>query len=356
VIRIDAPYPVWVGAGLMAEAQSLLPPGRFFLVSDRNVEAAGWLRRVEVALAPRVVGTYVLPPGEENKNFSRLEKLLEVMLEARVERSDHLVAIGGGMVGDLAGLSAALLKRGCGFVQVPTSLLAQADAAIGGKTAVNTRQGKNLIGAFHAPATVIADIDTLATLPRDELCAGYAEVVKYGLIGDARFFDWCEAHADALLAGDERALLHAVETSLRAKIRHVVGDERDLSGQRALLNFGHSFGHAIETETGMRHGEAVALGMVLAFRLSAQRGHCPQADAERVATHLARVGLPTRLEGIAPARLAERMGHDKKRESGRLRLVLARRIGEAFLDASVSGPELEAFLEREAESARIAVG
>jgi 3-dehydroquinate synthase len=356
VIRIDgAGYPVWLGDAIAEEALGRLPEGRFFLVTDANVAAAGWPERIADALGGRLLGIEDIPPGEASKDFSTLEALLDTMLEARVERGDFVVAVGGGMIGDLAGLAAALLKRGCGFVQVPTSLLAQADAAIGGKTAINTRHGKNLLGAFHPPAAVIVDVAMLATLPSAELRSGYAEVVKYGLIGDAEFFAWCEEHGPAVIAGDPQARLHAVETSVRAKIRLVAGDERDLSGQRALLNFGHTFGHAIEAETGMRHGEAVAMGMALAFRLSAQRGLCPAPDAARVAAHLEAVGLPTRLDRVDPKRLAERIAHDKKRSGDRLRLVLARRVGEAFLDDSVTAGEIEAFLERELESAGLAV-
>jgi len=357
MIRIDqAGYPVWVGRGLVDAIGPLLPPGRLFLVTDEQVRRAGWPGRIEAQAGDRLVGCYVLPPGEENKTFGQLERLLDAMLDAGVQRGDHVVAVGGGMVGDVAGFAAAVLKRGCGFVTVPTTLLAQADSAIGGKTAINTRQGKNLIGAFHRPAAVVIDVATLETLPERELRAGYAEVVKYGLIGDPAFFAWCERHAVALIAGDAGARLHAVETSVRAKAAIVAEDERDITGKRALLNFGHSFAHAIEAESGMPHGEAVALGMALAFRLSAERGLCPQADAGRVADHLKGVGLPTRLDGIEARALVARMAHDKKRQGAGLRLVLVRGIGEAFVGDSVEPAEVEAFLEREAGSAGVAVG
>ncbi|HEV2866174.1 MAG TPA: 3-dehydroquinate synthase, partial [Allosphingosinicella sp.] len=323
MIRIDdAGYPIWIGDGILEPALRDLPEGRFFLVSDRNVEEAGWLARAAAVLAPRLIGKHILRPGEESKDFSALHRLLDAMLEARMERTDYVVAVGGGLVGDLAGLAASLLKRGCGLIQVPTTLLAQADAAVGGKTGINARQGKNLIGAFHQPAAVIIDIATLATLPGAELRSGYAEVVKYGLIGDAPLFGWCEANGAALLAGDPQARLHAVATAVRAKLAAVKGDERDTRGVRALLNFGHSFGHAIETETGLRHGEAVAIGMVLAFRLSVERAFCPSDDAERVAAHLQSVGLPTRARGLRAAALVERMAHDKKRRGGALQLIL----------------------------------
>ncbi|HWT13794.1 MAG TPA: 3-dehydroquinate synthase [Allosphingosinicella sp.] len=356
MIRVDsAGYPVTIGRGLLDEAGPLLPPGRQFIVTDENVESAGWPARIAAAAGPRLLGIRVLPPGEGSKNIHELERLLDALLEAGVERGDCVIAVGGGVIGDLAGFAAAVLKRGCGFVQVPTTLLAQADAAIGGKTAINSRQGKNLIGAFHRPEAVLIDIATLETLPPSELRSGYAEVVKYGLIGNPGFFGWCEAHAEALLAGDETARLHAVATSVRAKIAIVARDERDTGGPRALLNFGHSFAHAIEAETGMAHGEAVALGMTLAFRLSAQRGLCQPADAERVSTHLRAVGLPTRLEATDPAALVARMAHDKKRRHGLLRLVLARGIGEAFVEEGVEPAQVEAFLERELSSAGLPV-
>jgi len=321
MIRIDTPgYPVLIGEGLLGEAP--LPAGRLFLVTDENVARAGWPDRICGDFA----GRFVLAPGESSKRMSEVERLLDAMIAARIGRSDHVVALGGGVVGDVAGFAAAVLKRGCPWIAAPTTLLAQADAAIGGKTAVNARQGKNLIGAFHPPALVLIDPDTLDTLPAEELRAGYAEVVKYGLIGDPGFFAWCEENGPALLAGDAAARLFAIETSVRAKTALVAGDERDTQGRRALLNFGHSFGHAIETETGLRHGEAVAVGMVLAFRLSVERGLCPAEDAARAIAHLEAVGLPTATDAD-PAAIAARMAHDKK--DG---LVLTRGIGRAFFE------------------------
>jgi 3-dehydroquinate synthase len=299
-----------------------LPAGTLFLVTDANVEAAGWPDRLGADFA----GRFALAPGEGSKTLATVEVLLDAMLEAGLGRADHVVAVGGGVVGDVAGFAASLLKRGCPWIAVPTSLLAQADAAIGGKTAVNARQGKNLIGAFHPPALVLIDPDALATLPARELRAGYAEVVKYGLIADPEFFAWCEANAAALLAGDRAARRHAIETCVRAKTALVAGDERDTKGRRALLNFGHSFGHAIEAETGLAHGEAVAIGMAMAFELSVARGLCPPAEAARAIAHLRSVGLPVRTD-LDPARLAERMAHDKKGGA----LVLTRGIGRAFL-------------------------
>ena len=318
-------YPIRIGAGLLEKAE--LPPGKHFLVTDRNVAEAGWPDR----LSGDYAGRFVLVPGEASKTMATVETLLDAMIESGIGRSDHVVAVGGGMVGDVAGFAASLLKRGCGWVSVPTSLLAQADSAIGGKTGVNTRHGKNLIGTFHSPTLVLIDPDVLATLPAREMRSGYAEVVKYGLIGEPSFFTWCEEHGQALLEGQSGPLQFAVDFSVRAKADHVSGDERDLSGQRALLNFGHSFGHAIEVETEMLHGEAVAIGMAMAFRLSVELGYCASTEAERAIRHLEDVGLPISTD-IEPARLAARMRHDKKEGS----LVLTRGIGQAFLASGVS--------------------
>lgn len=316
-----------IGHGLIGEA-ALPRGGRLFLVTDDNVAAAGWPDRLGVDFA----GRFTLTPGEGSKTLGEVERLLDALIDAGIGRADHVVAVGGGVVGDVAGFAAALLKRGVAWIAVPTTLLAQADSAVGGKTGVNARQGKNLIGAYHAPFLVLIDPAALDTLPAVELRAGYAEIVKYGLIGDAAFFAWCEANGAALLAGDRDARLHAIETCVRAKTALVAGDERDTKGKRALLNFGHSFGHAIEAETGLRHGEAVAIGMVLALRLSVERGLCPPADLERVVAHFAAVGLPVST-GADPAALALRMAHDKKGAD----LVLSRGIGRAFLYRSASG-------------------
>ena len=345
MIRIPAPgYDVMIGRGLIDGIDALIPPGRAFIVTDENVAEAGWPDRAARSLGPRLIGIHVATPGEKNKNLNELDNILDNLLEAGIERTDLVMAVGGGLVGDLAGLASAIVKRGCNFIQVPTTLLAQADAAIGGKAGINTRQGKNLIGAFHRPAAVVIDTASLETLPARELRAGYAEIVKYGVIGGARFFAWCEAHGAALLAGDEAARVQAIETSVRAKIALVAEDERDTEGRRALLNFGHSFGHALESETGLPHGEAVAIGMVLALRLSVERGLCPPGDARRVEAHLAAVGLPTRLSDVDPARLVARMAHDKKARDGRMRLILAGGIGEAFVGDGVEAAELQDFL------------
>jgi 3-dehydroquinate synthase len=250
-------------------------------------------------------------------------------------------------VGDLAGFAAALLKRGCRYVQIPTSLLAQVDSSVGGKTGINMTAGKNLVGAFHHPSLVLIDPDVLDTLAHRELRAGYAEVVKYGLIGDPDFFAWCEANGPALLAGAPGARHHAIARSVAAKAAIVAADERETNGRRALLNLGHTFGHALEAEAGfsdrLLHGEAVAIGMALAFRYSARRGLCSEREAARVVAHLDGVGLPTRFDAD-PAALVARMRHDKKSQGGRVPLILARGIGQAFLDAESDLAEVEAFL------------
>jgi 3-dehydroquinate synthase len=315
-------------------------------VSDENVWAAQGARLSACGIE---IVPVLVPPGEGSKSWRQLEALTERLIALGVERGDSILAFGGGMIGDLAGFAASILKRGCACVQVPTSLLAQVDSSVGGKTAINSAAGKNLIGAFHQPAAVLIDPATLDTLPERELRSGYAEVAKYGLIGDPGFFDWCEGNAAALLAGDETARLHAIETCVRAKAAIVAEDELERTGRRALLNFGHTFGHALEAETGfaMLHGEAVALGMVLAFRFSAERSLCAQDDAARVAAHLHSAGLPTRLEGMSARRLVRHMAGDKKASGGRVAFVLTRGIGKAFVDRSVELREVENFLERE---------
>jgi 3-dehydroquinate synthase len=343
-------YRVDIAAGLLGRVDEALAPfarrGRLVAVTDANVWAAQGetLRACSLMAEPVVV-----PAGEASKSWAQLEALVERLLALGVERSDTIVAFGGGMVGDLAGFAAAILKRGCAYVQVPTTLLAQVDSSVGGKTAINAAGGKNMVGAFHQPAHVLIDPETLATLPERELRAGYAEVAKYGLIDDPAFFGWCEANGAALLAGDDDARLHAIEHCVRAKARIVGEDERETKGRRALLNLGHTFAHAIEAASGyaVLHGEAVAIGMVLAFRLSAARGLCRLEDAERVEAHLASVGLPTRMEVGTPERLVAHIAADKKASGGRVAFILARGIGGSFVDASVELADVEAFLERE---------
>lgn len=348
----DRSYPVLIAAGLLGESGDHLARfargDRLVVVSDENVWSAQGERFVAGLTAAGIAAMpIVLPAGEGSKSWAALETLTERLIALGVERGDHIVAFGGGMIGDLSGFAAAIVKRGCSYVQVPTSLLAQVDSSVGGKTGINAAGGKNLAGAFHQPSAVLIDPGTLATLPDRELRAGYAEVVKYGLIGDAAFFDWCEASGAALLAGDGEARLHAIETCVRAKAAIVAEDELETKGRRALLNFGHTFGHAIESETGMLHGEAVAIGMSLAFRFSAERGLCSAGVSERVAAHLQAAGLPTRAEAVSAERLVQRMAGDKKASGGRVSFVLTKGIGQAFVDRSVELGDVEDFLERE---------
>jgi len=352
-------YDVAIEAGALDRAANRLAPwlkrGRAIIVTDANV-AVHQLARLEVALDGVERHTIVLPAGESTKSWAQLESLTDRLLALEVERGDHIIALGGGVIGDLVGFAASILKRGCGFVQIPTTLLAQVDSSVGGKTAINTRAGKNLIGAFHQPSFVLIDPTVLDTLPRRELGAGYAEVVKYGLIGDFDFFQWCEANATALLAGDAEARERAIATSVAAKATIVGEDERETSGRRALLNLGHTFGHALEAETGfsdrLLHGEGVAAGMALAFRFSASRGLCSAQDAERVAAHLRAIGLPDGLAaaGIAASgeTLVAHMLHDKKMAAGTLPFILARGIGDSFVDKSVALTDVAAFLDIEA--------
>jgi 3-dehydroquinate synthase len=294
----------------------------------------------------------VVPAGEAAKSMVQLDGLLGRLLDLGIERSTAVVALGGGVIGDLAGFAAAVALRGVDYVQVPTTLLAQVDSAIGGKTGINVRHGKNLIGAFHQPRLVLADTAALATLPPRELRAGYAEVVKYGLIDRPELFAWLEAHGAEVLAGEEAAQRHAILESCRAKAAVVASDERE-AGARALLNLGHTFGHALESACGygdeLLHGEAVAIGLVLAFELSVRLGLCPAADAARVRAHLAAVGLPTsprmiRSRGFPPSALLAAMSHDKKARGGSPRFVLVRGIGQAFAGAEVEPAAVEAVL------------
>jgi len=348
-------YPILIEPGLLGRAGGILAPlardGRLIVVTDENV----WRAQGAAFDAAAGIVPIILAPGEASKSWDQLASLLERLLELGVERSDHIVALGGGVIGDLAGFAASILKRGCHFVQIPTTLLAQVDSSVGGKTGINTKAGKNLVGSFYQPSFVLIDPLCLATLPARELRAGYAEVVKYGLINDASFFAWCEANGASLLAGDVEARSHAIAHSVRAKAEIVGADERETSGRRALLNLGHTFGHALEAETGfgdrLLHGEAVALGMALAFRFSAARGLCPIENAERVEAHLKATGLPARLgdAGIDASGtvLADHMRHDKKASGGRVPFILARGIGQAFVDKDVALDEVAAFLDGE---------
>jgi 3-dehydroquinate synthase len=321
-------------------------------------DAAVWGLHGEAAVASLAAAglearPLVLPPGEATKDWAHLAQVVEHLLACGVSRSDCVVAFGGGVIGDLAGFAAAITKRGVGFVQVPTTLLAMVDSSVGGKTAINAGAGKNLVGAFHQPRAVLADTELLRTLPAREMRAGFAEVLKYGLIDDAAFFEWCEANGAAVLANEGDAVRHAVRHSVAAKARVVAADEHETLGVRALLNLGHTFGHALEAETGfgerLLHGEAVALGMCQAFRFSAARGRCSPADALRVCHAVQSAGLPTGLadaglSGADAASLVAHMGHDKKREGATVPFILARGIGQAYVARDVSLAEVEAFL------------
>ena len=308
-----------------------------------------------LAAAGYAADWFVVEPGEDAKSWGVLERLCDWLLALGVTRKDHVIALGGGVVGDLVGFACAVVKRGCGFVQVPTTLLAQVDSSVGGKTAINTKAGKNLIGAFHQPSLVLIDPLVLATLPDREMRAGYAEVLKYGLLGDAAFFAWLEANGDKVLAREPAALEHAIATSIAMKARIVAEDERETLDLRALLNLGHTFGHALEAETGfsdrLLHGEAVALGMVLAAKYSARRGEISQADAARATCAIAAAGLPASLAALGlacdGAALVEHMRHDKKAEGTTLPFLLLRQLGQAYVARDVDLADIAAFLDGE---------
>ncbi|MBB4641946.1 3-dehydroquinate synthase [Rhizorhapis suberifaciens] len=356
----DRSYDILVAEGALDHAAGHL--GGFVrnaglvVVTDENVARAQLPRLVNALAHGGIrVEPIILPPGEGSKSWEVLEVLLDRLLDLGVERSDHIIALGGGVIGDVVGFAAAILKRGCNFVQIPTTVLAQVDSSVGGKTAINTAAGKNLVGAFHQPSFVLIDPSSLDSLPVREVRAGYAEVVKYGLINDADFFAWCEKHGGSLIAGDMAARTVAIEKSVRAKAGIVGEDERETSGRRALLNLGHTFGHALEAETGfsdmLLHGEGVAAGMALAFRFSARQGLCSQDDAARVTEHLKSAGLPYDLDSAhvsAPGEtLVAHMMHDKKMAGGKLPFLLARGIGETYLERNVDLAEVAAFLDEE---------
>jgi len=356
-------YEVRVGSGLLADLVAqcgpLLRKKTVPVITDANV-AQHWRPTVDAVLTaggfePRWL---VLDPGEGAKSWANLERVVDWLLAEEVERGDNVLALGGGVIGDLVGFAAAILKRGCGFIQLPTTLLAQVDSSVGGKTAINASAGKNLVGAFHQPSLVLADLDTLDTLPPREMRAGYAEVIKYGILGDRPFFDWCESNGPAVLDGDKAAQAYAVTESVRTKARIVAEDERETTGARALLNLGHTFGHALEAATGfshvLLHGEAVALGTVLAARYSARRDYISEEDAERIAAAIEEAGLRTEiapLEYSANGRiLVAHMQHDKKMDAGALPFVLLRGIGEAFLDRNVALDDVAEFLDGELQA------
>lgn len=356
----DRSYDILVGHGALSELgtrlAAMLKRPRVFVLTDETVERLH-RHRLDEALRPAGISTEwkALPPGEQTKSLASLEAVLDWLLDRGAERSDVLVALGGGVIGDLAGLAASLMKRGMGFVQVPTTLLAQVDSSVGGKTAVNSPRGKNLVGAFYQPRLVVADTSLLETLPPRELRAGYAEIVKYGLINDADFFAWLETNGPDVLALDPGAIAEAVATSCRAKAAIVAADETE-ADVRALLNLGHTFGHALEAANGyapdLLHGEAVAIGMALAFRYGVAQGITPAADAERVTAHLDATGLQSAIPGrqggpFRAARLVELMQQDKKASGGRVPLILARGIGRSYIHPDADLASVEAFLRSE---------
>ena len=350
-------YDIVIGRGLLASLgvriKSLRPGARVALLTDETV-ARHHLTAAETALTSAGVDAarIVVPVGESSKSYATFESVCEAIIAARIERGDLVVALGGGVIGDLAGFAAASVRRGLDFVQVPTSLLAQVDSSVGGKTGINSRHGKNLIGAFHQPAMVIADTALLDTLPKREFRAGYAEVAKYGLLGDAAFFAWLEANSDDVFAGRSGAREHAIAVSCRMKAEIVARDERE-TGDRALLNLGHTFGHAFEAAAGfsgrLLHGEAVALGMALAAEFSARLGMLPPDAVERATRHLAGAGLPVKpadVEGGVPDadRLMELMSQDKKVKRGKLTFILLQDIGAAYIANDVDPALVRAFL------------
>ncbi len=351
-------YDVVIGPGLLAGAGAAIAPfldrPRVAVLTDETV-AALHLEALRAGLAAAGIEmvSLALPAGEATKGWPQFSRAVEWLLEQQVERGDIVVAFGGGVIGDLAGFAAAVLRRGVRFVQIPTTLLAQVDSSVGGKTGINAPQGKNLIGAFHQPTLVLADTGVLGTLSARDFLAGYGEVVKYGMLGDAGFFAWLEQHGPALAAGDMETRIEAVARSVRMKADIVARDETE-QGERALLNLGHTFGHALEAATGysdrLLHGEGVAVGSALAFELSARLGFCSQEDPSRVRAHLKAMGMKTDLPDIAgdlpDARtLMTLMGQDKKVVAGQLRFVLVRGIGEAFVTSDVPGEALYAVLD-----------
>lgn len=340
-------YDIIIGSGVLNEAGALikkqLGERRCVIITDRQV-ATLYQQRLEAVLASAghtLLSTIVVSPGEGSKSFETLQEVLDQLFVANVDRQTLVVALGGGVVGDLAGFAASLVLRGVDFVQVPTTMLAQVDSSVGGKTGINSSYGKNTVGAFYQPRMVLADVEALDSLSERELRAGYAEIVKYGLILDAPFFEWCVAHGDRLLHGDREAQVYAVTKSCEHKGRLVASDEREL-GARALLNLGHTFGHALEAFTGygskLLHGEAVAIGMAMSFCLSAEMGYCSESDAKAACNHLKAVGLPVALPSLPYDidKLMMFMGQDKKARDGKLTLVLTRGIGQAFVAHDVN--------------------
>ncbi|WP_339861460.1 3-dehydroquinate synthase [Paremcibacter congregatus] len=364
----DHSYPIYVGANLLEQAGEIIAPilsrPQSVIITDENV-ARHQLSRLEKSLtnAGIAFSTLILPAGEATKSFDQLQSVLDQLLGLKLERSDKIIALGGGVIGDLVGFAASIYQRGIGFIQIPTTLLSQVDSSVGGKCGINTPRGKNLVGSFHQPDLVLTDVTTLDSLPERQVRAGYAEVVKYGLINDVDFFTWLESNGEKIITGDRLAQTHAILTSCRAKA-HVVAEDEKEKGNRALLNLGHTFGHALEAECGyadtLIHGEAVAIGMVMAFDLSVRMGLCPQADAETVRQHLERLALPTRISDpkhalsnipMTAQRLFDHTLHDKKASGGKVTFVLTRGLGQAFLCRDVAPNDIKAIFQQSLDAA-----
>ena len=356
-------YAIHIGEGILSRAGEIIAPllsrKKTVIVTDENV-AGLHLTTLQNSLDEFEIdhAAIILPPGEATKSFEKFQFLCDQLLEKDVERNDVIIAFGGGVIGDLAGFAAAVLRRGVSFVQIPTSLLAQVDSSVGGKTGINSKHGKNLIGAFHQPLAVIADIALLDTLPKRELASGYAEVAKYGLLGDIGFFQWLEENAPALFAGDGQVRIKAISKSCEAKADIVARDEKE-QGVRALLNLGHTFGHALEGATGysqrLLHGEGVAIGTVLAFRFSEKAGLVKPGTASRVESHFSGIGLPTTLSDIPgdlpdAETLVNFMRQDKKATGGNLVFVLANQIGDTFVAKDVSESDILGFMHDELQN------
>ena len=350
-------YNIIIGASVIENAgayiKQVATPSHVIIVTDENV-ALHWLEKLIQSLKDENLSilTRILPPGEQTKSMNQLHSLIDWMLGQNIDRKSVVIALGGGVIGDLAGFAAAITLRGLPYIQIPTSLLAQVDSSVGGKTGVDTHHGKNLIGAFHQPKLVLADIESLSTLPKRQIVSGYAEIVKYGLINDPSFFEWCERNGSAILDGDLETIRHAVEKSCYAKAGIVAQDEFERDN-RALLNLGHTFGHAFEAQTGFNdlllHGEAVALGILCAFELSLQLGYCSGQEIERIRAHFIKMGLPTSLDSIAepdwePNALLAHMEKDKKTEYGKLTLILTHGIGLASIYREVPKDNVHRYL------------
>ncbi len=351
-------YDIIIVDGLIQNCAQYIKPkarnGRFLLITDENVAASVLPQfKQHLANANIDISSYILPAGEGSKSWENLQSLCDWLIKNGAERNDHILALGGGVVGDITGFAAHIVKRGCNFIQIPTSLLAQVDSSVGGKTAINSDAGKNLIGAFHQPSLVLIDPQILDTLPKRELSAGFAEVVKYALINDPEFFQWCNENTEAFFNGDSVARAYAIAKSVSAKANIVAADETERSGVRALLNLGHTFGHALEAETGfsdtLLHGEGVALGMILAFRFSEKMGLCPVGRADQIAQLLEKANLPTVLSDCPMdsdgTTLVGHMLHDKKMSAGKLPFLLARDIGQTFFAEDVNLNDVSHFLD-----------